>query len=749
MLAGEGPADLRENTLLLGADLVLAAGLETSPKEARRRLNAALADGRALEIFAKLIAAQGGDATVCDDVKRLPQPVSRRDVPAPGGRRRDADRDAGGRPPRDRARLRPREEGRRDRPGLGLPREEEARRRRREGRAAPRRRARADREAEGRTSSTASRRASRSRPRGRPSSPCRSSSGRSDGRGPPALRLSSPAVLYRLENVRKSFGTKDVLVDATWQHDPGRIVGLVGRNGAGKSTVLKIVQGTVESDGGKRYLAGGTTFASLDQAVEPEGDEPLRAFVARAQEPLLELERTMRRLEEAIASHGAAGDADELQELLHEHDGTRERFERAGGYEADSRIDRVLEGVGLARALWDRPVGDLSGGQKHRAQIARLLLTDASVLLLDEPTNHLDVSGMEFLEGWLVERKTSVNLSALVVSHDRRFLERRRGPHRGGRERQARGLPGRLRDVPQAEGRARPRAREGGREAAADDRAHGGVHPPEHRGAEDEAGAGAAQDARADRAPRGAERGRERRHDPLRGGADLGRPRPRGEEDRPGLREHRTLDAAGFVRPAPRGPDGALGSERLRQDDAPEEPRAGPAAALGVGSAGRRCPRRLLRPGDGGPSAGRDRARRRDGSRPLDEGGRGARLPRALRLPGRRRLPEDRDALRRREGAPLSRAHRLRRRELPPPRRADEPPRPRRPRSSRGRAPGVRGRDRLRVPRPLVRRPHRDADPRDRAGGRGRAPRRQLLGDGPEKERERERAGRREDFFEG
>jgi ATP-binding cassette subfamily F protein 3 len=229
-------------------------------------------------------------------------------------------------------------------------------------------------------------------------------------------------VLYRLENVRKSFGTKDVLVEATWQHDPGRIVGLVGRNGAGKSTVLKIVQGTVEPDGGKRHLAGGTTFASLDQAVEPEGDEPLRAFVARAQEPLLDLERTMRRLEEEIATHGADGDRTALDALLAEHDDVREHFERSGGYEADSRIDRVLEGVGLARPMWDRPVGELSGGQKHRAQIARLLLTDASVLLLDEPTNHLDVSGMEFLESWLVERKTSANLSALVVSHDRRFL---------------------------------------------------------------------------------------------------------------------------------------------------------------------------------------------------------------------------------------------------------------------------------------------------------------------------------------
>jgi len=228
-------------------------------------------------------------------------------------------------------------------------------------------------------------------------------------------------VLYRLDAVRKGFGSKDVLIDATWQHDPGRIVGLVGRNGAGKSTVLKIILGLVEPDGGRRLVAGGTTFASLDQAVEPEGDEPLRAFVARAQEPLLALEREMRQLEEAIAAPVAAADPAALDVLLDEYDGARERFERGGGYEADSRVERVLGGVGLPRSAWERPVGELSGGQKHRAQVARLLLTDASVLLLDEPTNHLDVAGIEFLETWLLERKAA-GAAALVVSHDRRFL---------------------------------------------------------------------------------------------------------------------------------------------------------------------------------------------------------------------------------------------------------------------------------------------------------------------------------------
>jgi ATP-binding cassette subfamily F protein 3 len=229
-------------------------------------------------------------------------------------------------------------------------------------------------------------------------------------------------VLYRLENVAKSFGTKDVLAGATWQHDPGRVVGLVGRNGAGKTTVLKIVEGLLEPDAGRRLLAGTTTFASLEQAVEPEGDEPLRAFVARAQEHFAADEREMRRLEEEIASKSRDSDAALLGELLHAYDDLRERFARDGGYEAEARVERVLTGVGLPTESWDRPVGELSGGQKHRAQIARLLLTPARVFLLDEPTNHLDVAGTEFLEEWLGERKRAGAQAALVVSHDRRFL---------------------------------------------------------------------------------------------------------------------------------------------------------------------------------------------------------------------------------------------------------------------------------------------------------------------------------------
>lgn len=229
-------------------------------------------------------------------------------------------------------------------------------------------------------------------------------------------------MLYRLQGVRKSFGGKDVLKDVTWQHDPGRIVGLVGRNGAGKSTILRIIQGLIEPDDGKVLVAGGVTFASLEQAVEPEGDEPLAPFVARAQDYLKELEAEIERLEDAVSLRARSHPGPELSALLAELDEARERFEREGGYDAEARLARVLTGVGLPETLWPRPVGELSGGQKHRAQIARLLLTGAPVLLLDEPTNHLDLSGIEFLENWLVERRQDAQKAALVVSHDRHFL---------------------------------------------------------------------------------------------------------------------------------------------------------------------------------------------------------------------------------------------------------------------------------------------------------------------------------------
>ncbi len=229
-------------------------------------------------------------------------------------------------------------------------------------------------------------------------------------------------MLYRLEGIEKSFGFKTVLKDATWQHDPGRIAGLVGRNGAGKSTILRIIQGLVEPDRGRLLVASGVRFESLEQAVEPEGDEPLLSFVARAQDYLIGLAREVERLEEAVAEEARMGSSATLHDLLGSLEDARERFERAGGYEAETRVARVLYGVGLPEAAWERPVGELSGGQKHRAQIARLLLTNASVLLLDEPTNHLDVAGIEFLETWLARRKSDAGQAALVVSHDRRFL---------------------------------------------------------------------------------------------------------------------------------------------------------------------------------------------------------------------------------------------------------------------------------------------------------------------------------------
>ena len=259
-------------------------------------------------------------------------------------------------------------------------------------------------------------------------------------------------MLYRLERVQKSFGTKPVLTGATWQHDPGRVAGLVGRNGAGKSTLLRVVQGLVEPDAGQRPRAGGTTFASLEQAVEPEGDEPLREFVARAQEGLRGLEARdapprggdRRRL---LVRSVRATEA--VEPLLAEHDAVRERFERNGGYEADARVERVLLGVGAPAA---RPgAGPSASFRAGRSTGRRWRGSSSATRRSSSSTSRRTTStwpASSSSRAWLVERKQSAAQAALVVSHDRQLPERRRRPDRRGRARRPRGVPGRLRRVP-------------------------------------------------------------------------------------------------------------------------------------------------------------------------------------------------------------------------------------------------------------------------------------------------------------
>ncbi len=216
-------------------------------------------------------------------------------------------------------------------------------------------------------------------------------------------------------HVSKSFGAHDVLADVTLALAHGQRAALVGSNGAGKTTLLHILGGLEEPSGGAVHRARGQSIGFLPQHADQELDEDttlhdlMRAVFAQ----LDRLAAHMRELEQALA------DPDRHDEALEKYGRVAEQFEHAGGYTVELRIQQVLSGIGFDKSDWEKPVNILSGGQKTRALLARLILLDPDVLLLDEPTNHLDVSAVEWLEATLRDYRGGL----ILVSHDRYFID--------------------------------------------------------------------------------------------------------------------------------------------------------------------------------------------------------------------------------------------------------------------------------------------------------------------------------------
>src|SRR5688572_8257037 len=224
-------------------------------------------------------------------------------------------------------------------------------------------------------------------------------------------------MLYRFENVEKSYGPHDVLKGVTWQHNPGEHVGLVGRNGAGKTTLFRLLLKQEEPDHGQIIRASGMTIGHVGQHLDAEPGMSLFDFVETAFANVLTIDRKMRAIEHDLADVSRP-DHDRLLEKYAE---LQHEYEHADGYTLHALVERVLTGVGFNdKSEWDRAIHTFSGGQQNRAMLARVLLTKVDLLLLDEPTNHLDLSGIEFLEEFLQEFKGSY----LLISHDRTFLNR-------------------------------------------------------------------------------------------------------------------------------------------------------------------------------------------------------------------------------------------------------------------------------------------------------------------------------------
>ncbi len=220
--------------------------------------------------------------------------------------------------------------------------------------------------------------------------------------------------MLTVNNLSKSYGPTTVLQKVSFSLGPGEKAGLVGANGVGKTTLLKILAGREPQDSGRVTLPTSAMVAYLPQTIPDfQGrtiDELLQASVGDLQQ----MGQRMRSIENAMSD--AAGE--ELARLLEEYGEISTVFQERGGYELDHRIEIVLEGLGIAHIERTRSVHSLSGGERARVNLAMLLLTDPDLLLLDEPTNHLDRSGLEWLETYLRQFGKSI----LAASHDRRFL---------------------------------------------------------------------------------------------------------------------------------------------------------------------------------------------------------------------------------------------------------------------------------------------------------------------------------------
>ena len=226
--------------------------------------------------------------------------------------------------------------------------------------------------------------------------------------------------VLRLERVGKIYPTGEVLRDVTWEVKAGDRIGLVGVNGAGKSTQLRLIAGMEEASSGQIVKQGEPRIAYLQQEFDVDPNRTVREELFQAFGEAAIVLGKQKKVELAMGTKRAAADPAHLDELIHELGRLQTRFEGLHGYELDARIDKLLPTIGFKLVDAERLVADYSGGWQMRLALGKILLQDPDLLLLDEPTNHLDVETIDWLEGYLTEQKAAL----VVISHDRTFLDR-------------------------------------------------------------------------------------------------------------------------------------------------------------------------------------------------------------------------------------------------------------------------------------------------------------------------------------
>jgi len=226
--------------------------------------------------------------------------------------------------------------------------------------------------------------------------------------------------MLRLERVCKIYPTGEVLRDVTWEVKAGDRIGLVGVNGAGKSTQLRIIAGLEEPTSGAVIKQGDPRIVYLQQEFDVNLHRTVRQELFQAFGQAAEVLNEQSAVEQAMASEAAAECPVHLDELIEKLGALQNRFEALHGYELDARIDKLLPTIGFSAAGAEALVGDYSGGWQMRIALGKILLQEPDLLLLDEPTNHLDVETIQWLENYLREQ----TVPQVVISHDRAFLDR-------------------------------------------------------------------------------------------------------------------------------------------------------------------------------------------------------------------------------------------------------------------------------------------------------------------------------------
>jgi len=226
--------------------------------------------------------------------------------------------------------------------------------------------------------------------------------------------------VLRLEKISKIYPTGQVLKDVSWEIRNGERIGLVGVNGAGKSTQLKIIAGLEEATDGSLISEGDPSIAYLKQEFDVDFTRTVREELFEAFKEASDLLHNQKLIQDNMDSELASKDSDYLDSLIKELSVIQSKFESINGYDLESKVEKLLPTIGFNQNEGDKLVGDFSGGWQMRIALGKILLQSPDLLLLDEPTNHLDLDTIEWLENYLLNQKVAM----VIVSHDRSFLDK-------------------------------------------------------------------------------------------------------------------------------------------------------------------------------------------------------------------------------------------------------------------------------------------------------------------------------------